>query len=213
MSKDKKGIAESLTGAVTKEATGQAAKWIVNLAKAALFALMAAIFASAVSLLNVNPIATAGLLLFSFAAGFLIGLAVGWRRASSRAVKQLSAKDTEIEKLKDQLRISKLPGTYTAAKMLAEARNATPDGAASPDPFNDLSPTEAAMILEVYENDQLHVGTDGLATARNLRRREIALRTDAPESDVISNCDIALTDDWRRLMNERAGELRSRLQQ
>lgn len=76
------------------------------------------------------------------------------------------------------------------------------------DPLAELVPAEVPFLLSVYNGAQAHVGMENLMVARSLRRKGVVYRTDAPESDVISQCDVALTDDWVRIMNERADELR-----
>lgn len=76
------------------------------------------------------------------------------------------------------------------------------------DPLAELVPAEVPFLLSVYDGAQAHVGTENLMVARSLRRKGVVYRADAPESDVISQCDVALTDDWVRIMNERADELR-----
>lgn len=66
--------------------------------------------------------------------------------------------------------------------------------------LSDLLPAEKEMLSRLYNEVQVHVGMDGLATARALRARGAVRRTDAPESDVISQCYVELTDEWRGIV-------------
>ena len=93
------GLADDLVSAVAKEATGQAAKWIVGAAKMAVTAAAVAIAALVHALWSSNPLATVALLILSLLLGFAIGIAFGWRRACKIENEQLAASDARIAEL------------------------------------------------------------------------------------------------------------------
>ncbi|WP_270207938.1 hypothetical protein [Eggerthella lenta] len=70
----------------------------------------------------------------------------------------------------------------------------------SSDALADLLPLEREMISRLYNEVQVYVGMDGLAAARSLRERGVVARTDAPESGIISQCYVQLTDEWRGIV-------------
>lgn len=97
--KKQNGLADDLVSAVAKEATGQAAKWIVGAAKMAVTAAAVAIAALVHALWSSNPLATVALLILSLLLGFTIGIAFGWRRACKIKNEQLAASDARIAEL------------------------------------------------------------------------------------------------------------------
>lgn len=99
MTDKRNGMAENLVDAVTKEATGQVAKGIVNTVKVVVVAAAVAIIVLANSLWSVNPLATVALLLLSFLLGIAIGIAFGWKRACKMKDTELAARDARIDEL------------------------------------------------------------------------------------------------------------------
>ncbi len=115
---------------------------------------------------------------------------------------------------KRRLDMQKVPGATIAVDTLSKAARAlttTPSLVHdADDPLSKLIPSEIPFLLRVYDEAQAHVGTENLKAARNLHAKGAVVRTDAPESGVISQCDVALTDEWVAIMNARADELRAR---
>lgn len=135
-------------------------------------------------------------------------------------IKGLDAKIGELEGELEKRRrsdLKKKPGAVAVVDGLAMASRAS---VASPahastqadasDPLSRLVPAEIPFLLHVYDEAQAHVGTENLMAARSLHAKGAVIRTDAPESGVISQCDVALTDEWVAIMNARADELRAR---
>lgn len=132
-------------------------------------------------------------------------------------------RDTEMEKLKGELDkrrqsdLQKAPGLLAAADELAQAVKASvapaslaPSRSVEDDPLSKLLPIEISFLLRVYDEAQVHVGMENLKVAKSLQQKGVITRTDAPESGVISQCDVELTSEWVPIMNARANELRSR---
>lgn len=67
-----------------------------------------------------------------------------------------------------------------------------------------LSPIEAEMVRSIWNEGSLRVGTRWISVARVLKSRGIIYRLDAPDSDVIEQCDVTLTDEWRKRVMEMA---------
>ncbi len=110
----------------------------------------------------------------------------------------------------------RFPGLLASVDTLAKVAEASvapagnaPCQTAEDDPMSRILPTEIPFLLRVYDEAQVHVGTENLMVARSLHRKGAVLRTDAPESGVISQCDVALTDEWVTIMKSHADELRA----
>ena len=117
-----------------------------------------------------------------------------------------------------QLDMEKVPGISAAINTLAKKTEELLDSSGpssatrdTDDPLSKLLPTEIPFLLRVYDEAQAHVGMENLKVAQSLNAKGAVARTDAPESGVISQCDVALTDKWAEIMNARADELRARI--
>lgn len=151
----------------------------------------------------------------AYVAGFLAACYRASSGASDRPTQErtegqasrIAELEGEVERLRGQLQTRRVPGAVAGLRAMAAA-SSTSTVAPGEDPLAELVPAEVPFLLSVYDGAQAHVGTENLMVARSLRRKGVVYRTDAPESDVISQCDVALTDDWVRIMNERADELR-----
>lgn len=74
--------------------------------------------------------------------------------------------------------------------------------------IDSLLPSEKKLILRLYDEMQICVGMENLGVTQSLRDEEIAFRTNAPESDIISQCDIRITNERKRFRMRRTGEPR-----
>ena len=125
-------------------------------------------------------------------------------------IKGLDAKIGELEGELEKRRrsdLQKMPGAIAVVNGLAMASKAS---VASPahastqadasDPLSRLVPAEIPFLLRVYDEAQVHVGMENLKVAKSLQQKGVITRTDAPESGVISQCDVTLTPKWALIM-------------
>ena len=105
-----------------------------------------------------------------------------------------------------------IDGIAKAAASLSDSVGPEASSQKGGGPLSVLVPAEIPFLLRVYDEAQAHVGAENLAVARSLHGKGAVLRTDAPESGVISQCDVTLAPEWVPIMRARADELRAELE-